>query len=90
MYPVFRRLLAVRLISQTADGLFQAGLATLVLFSPYYAATPAEVALGLPSYCFRLPLWSRLLGRCWIAGIDVGFLLLGIWCGPELSCFWLG
>ncbi|WP_216409149.1 MFS transporter [Arcanobacterium phocae] len=67
MYPVFRRLLTVRLISQTADGLFQAGLATLVLFNPYYAATPAEVALGfaviLLPFTFVVPFVGPLLDR---------------------------
>ncbi|WP_216378500.1 MFS transporter [Arcanobacterium phocae] len=67
MYPIFRRLLTVRLISQTADGLFQAGLATLVLFSPYYAATPAEVALGfaviLLPFTFVVPFVGPLLDR---------------------------
>ncbi|MFN8074365.1 MAG: MFS transporter [Kineosporiaceae bacterium] len=40
----FRRLLAVRLTSQGADGVFQVGLAGLVLFSPERAATPGAVA----------------------------------------------
>lgn len=40
----FRRLLAVRLVSQTSDGLFQAGLATLFFFSPENATTATGVA----------------------------------------------
>ncbi|ROS26248.1 MFS transporter [Cellulomonas sp. PhB150] len=40
----FRRLLTVRLVSQTADGTFQAGLATLFFFSPEHASTAAGVA----------------------------------------------
>jgi len=40
----FRRLLAVRLASQFGDGLFQAGLAWLVLLAPERHQTPAAVA----------------------------------------------
>ena len=42
----FRRLLAVRLVGQFADGLLQVGLASFVFFSPERAATPGRVALG--------------------------------------------
>ncbi|MFZ0322758.1 MAG: MFS transporter [Actinomycetes bacterium] len=42
----FRRLLAVRLAGQFADGLLQVGLASFVFFSPERAATPGRVALG--------------------------------------------
>jgi MFS family permease len=40
----FRRLFAVRLTSQTADGMFQVGLATLFFFSPENASTAVGVA----------------------------------------------
>jgi MFS family permease len=40
----FRKLFAVRLVSQTADGMFQAGLATLFCFSPENASTAVGVA----------------------------------------------
>ncbi len=40
----FRRLLAVRLVSQGADGMFTVGLATLFFFSPQNAATAGAVA----------------------------------------------
>jgi len=40
----FRKLLAVRLTSQCADGIFQAGLATLFFFSPEHASTATGVA----------------------------------------------
>ncbi|MGF1663954.1 MAG: MFS transporter [Kineosporiaceae bacterium] len=43
----YRRLLATRLSSQTGDGLFQAGLASLVLFNPEQQATPLLVAGAL-------------------------------------------
>lgn len=44
--PGFRKLFAVRLISQCADGMFQVGLATLLFFSPQSLGTAREVALG--------------------------------------------
>lgn len=40
----FRRLFAVRLVSQSADGAFQVALASLVFFSPERAATPRAAA----------------------------------------------
>ena len=40
----FRRLFAVRLVSQCADGMFQVGLATLFFFSPETASTATGVA----------------------------------------------
>jgi len=40
----FRKLFAVRLVSQAGDGMFQAGLATLFFFSPERMATAADVA----------------------------------------------
>lgn len=40
----FRRLLAVRLVSQCADGMFTVGLATLFFFSPQNATTAGAVA----------------------------------------------
>ncbi len=40
----FRRLFAVRLVSQCADGMFQVGLATLFFFSPQNASTAVGVA----------------------------------------------
>lgn len=42
----FRRLFAVRLASQGADGAFQVGLATLFFFNPEQLATPGSVALA--------------------------------------------
>lgn len=43
----FRRLLAVRLVGQTADGLLQVGVAGFIFFSPERAADPASIAAGL-------------------------------------------
>lgn len=45
-YRDFRRLLAVRLCSQSGDGLFQAGLAMLFFFSPETLASTGQVALA--------------------------------------------
>jgi hypothetical protein len=42
--PGLRRLLAARWTSQTADGIFQSGLAWLVLFSPDRQQSPAQIA----------------------------------------------
>ncbi len=43
----YRQLLGTRLSSQSGDGLFQAGLASLVLFNPEQQATPLLVAGAL-------------------------------------------
>ncbi|MET9593406.1 MFS transporter [Streptomyces sp. NPDC006516] len=43
----FRRLLAVRLLSQSADGVYQVALATYVVFSPEKQATPAAIASAM-------------------------------------------
>nr|WP_269809560.1 MFS transporter [Kineosporia rhizophila] len=42
----FRKLFAVRLVSQAGDGAFQVGLASLIFFSPERATTPTAVALA--------------------------------------------
>ncbi|MET7639262.1 MFS transporter [Streptomyces sp. NPDC005438] len=43
----FRRLLAVRLLSQLADGVYQMALAAYVVFSPERAASPAAIASAM-------------------------------------------
>ncbi|MFC5281716.1 MFS transporter [Arcanobacterium canis] len=45
-YRQFRRLLAIRLVSQTGDGFFQVGLATLLIFNPTKAATAGQIAIA--------------------------------------------
>lgn len=45
--PDFRRLLAVRLLSQSADGVYQVALATYVVFSPERQTSPAAVASAM-------------------------------------------
>ncbi|MFI8290362.1 MFS transporter [Streptomyces sp. NPDC085614] len=63
----FRRLLAVRLLSQSADGVYQVALATYVVFSPEKQTSPAAIAsamavLLLP-YSFIGPFAGVLLDR---------------------------
>ncbi|CAL9516619.1 putative MFS-type transporter [Streptomyces sp. enrichment culture] len=43
----FRRLLAVRLLSQGADGVYQVGLATYVVFSPEKQTSPTAIASAM-------------------------------------------
>ncbi|MEV5374750.1 MFS transporter [Streptomyces nondiastaticus] len=43
----FRRLLAVRLLSQAADGVYQVALATYVVFSPEKQASPTAIASAM-------------------------------------------
>ncbi|MGP3998488.1 MFS transporter [Streptomyces sp. 8N706] len=43
----FRRLLAVRLLSQSADGVYQVALATYVVFSPERETSPAAIASAM-------------------------------------------
>ena len=43
-HPKFRKLLAIRLVSQTGDGMFQVGLATLFFFRPETMTTAGGVA----------------------------------------------
>ncbi|MDJ0340204.1 MFS transporter [Streptomyces sp. H10-C2] len=43
----FRRLLAVRLLTQLSDGVFQVALATYVVFSPEKQASPAAIASAM-------------------------------------------
>jgi MFS family permease len=65
--PDFRRLYGTRLFSQCADGIFQASLAGVVLFSPESAADPADIAGGFAAlllpYSFVGPFAGVLLDR---------------------------
>ncbi|MCG5434127.1 MFS transporter [Mycobacterium sp. MYCO198283] len=82
--PAFARLLAVRVASQFADGLFQAGLAGALLFNPERAADPWQVAasfavLFLP-YSLIGPFAGALLDRWdrrWVlVGANFGRLVM--------------
>ncbi|OEU90271.1 MFS transporter [Streptomyces abyssalis] len=46
-FPDFRRLLAVRLLSQLADGIYQVALAAYVVFSPENETSPAAIASAM-------------------------------------------
>ncbi|EKF25948.1 major Facilitator Superfamily protein [Mycolicibacterium hassiacum DSM 44199] len=80
----FRRLLALRLVSQFGDGLFNAGLAGAILFNPERAAGPWAIAasfavLFLP-YSVLGPFAGALLDR-WdrrlvLLGANLGRLVL--------------
>ncbi len=64
----FRRLLAVRLISQAGDGAFQAGLATLFFFSPERLATASDVAAAFAVLLLPFTLvgpWAGVLLDRW-------------------------
>lgn len=65
--PDFRRLYGTRLTSQCADGVFQASLAGVVLFSPESAGNPADIAAGFAAlllpYSFVGPFAGVLLDR---------------------------
>jgi MFS family permease len=45
--PDFRRLLTVRLLSQSADGVYQVALASYVVFSPEKQTSPAAIASAM-------------------------------------------
>ena len=63
----FRALLRVRLVGQLADGLLQAGLVGVVLFSPERAASPTRIAVGfavlLMPFMLLAPIAGVLLDR---------------------------
>ena len=99
----FRRLLAVRLTAQLADGLFQAGLAGSVLFNPQRAASPMAVATGFavlllpysvigPYIGVMLDRWSRraviVVTNLLRAALVVPAVVL-IWRGAEGTLFLL-
>lgn len=66
-HPGFGKLLTVRLAAQWGDGVFQAALGGLVLFSPEREADPLMVALGLATvllpYSLIGPFAGALLDR---------------------------
>jgi hypothetical protein len=91
----FRRLLTVRLLSQLADGWFQAGLAGSVFFNPERAASPIAItsafavlllpysALG-PFVGVFLDRWSRR------SSIAMANLARGAFVVPAAICVWYG
>ena len=66
-HEAFRRLLLLRIVTQTADGCVQVGLASYILFSPYQqpsaAAIAAVLALTLLPFSILGPFVSTILDR---------------------------
>jgi MFS family permease len=86
--PTFGQLYSIRLLSATADGIFQAGLASVVLFSPQNATTPAKAAAALavvllpysvagPFVGVFLDRWSRQRTLV-VANVIKAILVLGV------------
>ncbi|MGB5151408.1 MAG: MFS transporter [Mycobacterium sp.] len=82
--PEFRRLLELRAFSQFGDGLFQAGLASALLFNPEREADPWAIAVAFAvlfvPYSVLAPFAGALLDR-WdrrlvLIGANAGRLLL--------------
>lgn len=74
--PEFRRLLELRVVSQSGDGLFQGALVGALLFNPERAATPWAIAgsfavLFLP-YSLLGPFAGALLDRWDRRGVFIG------------------
>jgi MFS family permease len=91
----FRRLLTVRLLSQLADGWFQAGLAGSVFFNPEQAASPiaitAAFAVLLLPYSVLGPFVGVFLDR-WSrrASLAVANLSRAVFVVPAAICVWYG
>ncbi|BEP13143.1 MFS transporter [Acidothermaceae bacterium B102] len=99
----FTRLYGTRLVSQTADGVFQASLASAVLFNPEHATDPATLAAGFsiillpysvvgPFAGVFLDRWRRqrvlLLANIVRATIVVLAAALLLWQGPVSPAFY--
>nr|WP_275941243.1 MFS transporter [Planosporangium flavigriseum] len=91
----FRRLIGVRLISQVADGWFQAALAGSVLFNPEKRTSPMQIAIGFavlllpysligPYVGVFLDRWSRR------SIIVVANLLRALLVLPTIALIWFG
>lgn len=91
----FRRLLAVRLTSQVADGWFQAGLAGSILFNPNQQNSPVAIATGfavlLLPYSIMGPYVGVLLDR-WDrrTSLSVANLLRALMVLPTAALLWSG
>ena len=99
----FTRLYATRLVSQSADGVFQASLASAVLFNPEHATDPSTLAVGFsiillpysvvgPFAGVFLDRWRRqrvlLIGNVVRAAIVVLAAVLLLWQGPTSPAFY--
>ncbi|MFD2078000.1 Major Facilitator Superfamily protein [Actinopolymorpha cephalotaxi] len=83
----FRRLFAVRLVSQFSDGVFQVAIASYVLFSPERQPTAGAIAVGfavlllpfslLGPFCgVLLDRWSRRQTMLWCNAVRAVLVLL--------------
>lgn len=83
--PAFRSLLLIRVVGQVSDGVLQAGLVGIVLFTPERAPSPGRIALGfavlLLPFCLAAPLagvlldrWSRVAVLSWANLGRAGFV----------------
>jgi hypothetical protein len=101
--PGFTRLYATRLISQSADGVFQASLASAVLFNPEHATDPSTLAVGFsvillpysvvgPFAGVFLDRWRRqrvlFVANIVRAAIVVLAAVLLLWQGPTSPAFY--
>ena len=82
--PLFGRLLAIRMVSQFGDGLFQAGLAGGLLFSTERAVTPWQIAGSFAVLFLPYSLLGPFAAPCWTAGTAAG-----CWCArtPDAWCW---
>lgn len=91
----FRRLLAVRMTSQIADGWFQAGLAGSILFNPNQQNSPVAIAAGfailLLPYSVMGPYVGVLLDR-WDRrmSLSVANLMRAVMVLPAAALLWSG
>jgi len=91
----FRRLLAVRLLSQLSDGWFQAGLAGSLLFNPSKQSSALAVAAGfavlLLPYSVLGPFIGVFLDR-WDrrTALALANLSRAVLVGPAVALIWLG
>ncbi len=78
----FRRLLAVRLLSQGADGVYQVGLATYVVFAPQEQASPAAIASAMAVLLLPYSLVGPSPASCWTAGAAARSSSTATCCAP--------
>ena len=61
-FPGFRRLIAVRLLSQGSDGIFQVALASTILFSPERAPTAGAIAVAFATILLPFTVLGPFVG----------------------------
>lgn len=76
----FRSLLAARLLSQAADGVFQVALAAFVVFSPEKQTSPAAIASAMAILLLPYSLLGPFTGYCSTAGGGVRSCCTAICC----------